>query len=247
MTPAPTAAPSVKSVEMVTVPPDAAGVPGGGLLPPAGSVVLYVGDAAAPSWQRLREAALRGDWQAVRDTPIPQRPAPGVRLVAASRLFDLLCAAHPLVRDLALPQGFPFRTLAFPYTGGPLQGSDFSIVEHTERSVPSVTAAYLLVRRAPELTALERRLLENVSPVDRHIHMGRPEPCQTLTTLDMITDNLACEAHRAVQCKHRGGCLQGESTTELSDAEIEEITGGADGFAASVARLLATRQRHYSL
>ncbi|MCQ4040793.1 hypothetical protein ACFOSC_08725 [Streptantibioticus rubrisoli] len=238
---------TARSVDVVTLPPDAAGVADGGMLPPAGSVVLCVGDAAASSWQQLREAALRGDWQALRDAPVPAPPAPGTRLVAASPLFDLLCAGHTVARDLALPHGCPFRTVTFPYTGGPIRDADFRIVEHPGRDVPAVATSYLLLRRAPELTPLERRLLESVGPDERHLHMGPREPCQTITTMNVITNNIAAAAQAAVDCKHgRGGCGMSESDTVLSEAEIEEITGGADGPAASVADLLATRRRHFS-
>ncbi|MEU5432071.1 hypothetical protein AB0G73_01700 [Streptomyces sp. NPDC020719] len=239
---------TARSVDVVTVPTDAAGVADGGLLPPAGSVVIYVGDASAPSWRQLREAALRGDWQAVRDTPVPERPAPGTELVAASNYFDLLCAGHALVRDLALPRGYEFRTLTFPYTGGPLQDTDFRIVEHTDRGVPEVGTTYLLMRRAPELTPLEQRMLECVSPDERHVHMGTREPCQTITTMDIITDRIRDAANDAVREKHaRAGFARGESATELSAAEIEEITGETGGPAASVAGLLAMRRRHFRL
>ncbi|MFJ8388858.1 hypothetical protein ACIQ9Q_30880 [Streptomyces sp. NPDC094438] len=243
-----TAGAAVKSVDVVTVPPDAAGVADGGLLPPAGSVVIYVGDASAPAWQRLRAAALGGEWQTVRDTPVPERPTPGARLVAASLSFDLLCAGHALVRDLALPHGIPFRTLTFPYTGGPLQDTDFGIVEHADGGIPAVRTTYLVMRRAPELTRLERQLLESVNPDERHVHMGRPEPCQAITTMDMLTDRIGHAAHEAVREKHaRGGYARGESATALSEAEIQEITGEPGEAAATVAGLLAMRRRHFSL
>ncbi|KOU54382.1 hypothetical protein [Streptomyces sp. WM6378] len=242
-----TTAAAVKSVQVVTVPPDAAGVTDGGLLPPAGSVVIYVGDVSAPEWQRLRAAALDGDWKAVRDTAIPQHPTPGAELVAASIPFDLVCAGHVMVRDLALPHGVPFRTLTFPYTGGPIRDTDFGIVEHTDRGAPAVRATYLMMRRAPQLTRLERQLLDGMDPEERHVHMGRPEPCQTLTAMDALTDGIGRAAQDAVREKHaRGGYARDEGATMLSESEITEIAGESGGPAASVADLLATRRRHFS-
>ncbi|WP_267055295.1 hypothetical protein [Streptomyces sp. NBC_00083] len=234
-------------MDVVTVPPDAGGVADGGLLPPAGSVVIYVGDASAPAWQRLRAAALSGAWQTVRDTPVPQRPAPGTQLVAASLAFDLVCAGHTLVRDLALPHGFPFRTLTFPYTGGPLRDTDFSIVEHTGSDRPAVDITYLMMRRAPQLTRLELQLLDMEHPDDGYLHMRRPEPCQTITTMDMITDNIQRAAQHAVNEKHaHGGYATAGATAELSEADIQQIAGESGEPAATVADLLALRRRHFA-
>ncbi len=242
-----TTAAAVKSVQVVTVPTDAAGVADGGLLPPAGTVVIYVGDAAAPEWHRLRAAALDGDWQAVRDTAVPQHPNPGAELTAASTPFDLVCAGHVVAHGLALPHGVPFRTLTFPYTGGPIQDADFGIVEHTDGGTPAVRTTCLLMRRAPELTRLERQLLDDMDPEERHVHMRRPQPCQTLTAMDALTDGIGRAAQEAVREKHaRGGYARDESATALSQSEITEIAGEAGEPAAAVADLLATRRRHFS-
>ncbi|MFE9370409.1 hypothetical protein ACFYM2_11620 [Streptomyces sp. NPDC006711] len=237
--------PVVRRVDVVTVPPDAGGVADGGLLPPAGTVVLYVGDVSAPAWRRLRTAALSGAWREVRDTPVPRRPAPGAQLVAASLALDLVCAGHTLVRDLALPHGFPFRTLTFPYTGGPLRDTDFGIIEHAGPQHPAVRATCLLMRRAPQLTRLERQLLDTLHPDDGYAHMGPPEPCQTITTMDMLTDNIGRAAQHAVDQKHgRGGYVRDGAAVALSESDIQQIAGDSGAPAATVADLLALRRRH---
>ncbi|MGW2597946.1 hypothetical protein [Streptomyces klenkii] len=228
------------SVDVVTVPPDAAGVEDGGMLPPAGSLVIYTGDASSPTWRGLREAILRADWQAVRDTPGPKRPA---KMVAASHFFDVRCAGHTLVRDLVLPAGTPFRTLTLPYTGGPVGDADFDVVEHIDRGASEVRTEHLLLLRAPELSRVERELLESVGPELRHIHLGPPRPCGSYTTMEQVTAVVERMTRDAVRDKQRAGVVPGERDMALPAAAAGEVTGRQGDLAASVARLLATRRR----
>ncbi|WP_424888892.1 hypothetical protein [Streptomyces sp. XH2] len=234
-------------VETVSVPPDAGGVGDGGMLPPPGSVVIYVGDTAAPAWQRLRAAALRRDWQGVRDTAGPDRPAEP--LVAAARFFDVRYAGHTLVRDRVLPAGMPFGTQVLPYTGGPVEDEDFEIVEHADvehtdgDGAPRVETSYLLLRRAPRLSRVERELLGNVSPDVRHIHMGRPQPCGSITTMDAVCEIVGRMAREAVAEKRARGGVAPEDDVVLSGAGTAEVTGREGELAASVDRLLAVRRR----
>ncbi|MGW7002670.1 hypothetical protein ACWGCW_07540 [Streptomyces sp. NPDC054933] len=231
-------------VVVVTIPSALPDVPAAGMLPPPGSVVVYVGDADAPEWQQLRAAALRGDWRRMSGTTGPAVADPGAALSAGSRYFDVRCAGRALQRDAALPKGVPFRTLSFVYTGGPLAEDDLEIVEHSAQVAEPVATSYLIVRRAPELTAVERQLLGTVSPDQLTIRLARDEPCGNITTFDVVCDEVGRMAREAVAAKHaRAGVACAEAVPSLSEETIGEIVGRPGEPAASMTRLLALRQQ----
>ncbi|GAA1878673.1 hypothetical protein [Streptantibioticus ferralitis] len=231
-------------VVVVTIPSALPDVPVAGMLPPPGSVVVYVGDSDAPLWQQLRAAALRGDWRRMTETVAPAVADAGTALIAGSRYFDVRCAGRVLQHDVALPKGVPFRTLSFAYTGGPFSEDDLEIVEHSGQVAEYVATSYVIVRRAPELTEVERQLLDAVGPDQLTIRLAHDEPCGNITTFDVVCEAVGRAAREAVAAKHaRAGVASAEALPSLSQEAIGEIVGRPGEPAASMTRLLALRQQ----
>lgn len=236
--------PSKPRLEVVTAPADVDGAPAGGLLPPAGTVVLYFGHHTAPEWQRLRDTIVRRDWQGLRDFPPAAEPIDESEDSALDSPvhFEIRCAGRTLLENVVLPPQRAHGTLSFPYTGGDLADTDFEVVAYRHTDVADdLDLDYLLVRRAPELSATEQQLLGAVDPGLREIHVGARWPHGWQCSLDEITNNIHDAAMADKTRAH--GCVADVVTKKLPEEVIGEIAGRPDAPAASVTELLGVRRR----
>ncbi|MFC9892555.1 hypothetical protein ACFVMC_02560 [Nocardia sp. NPDC127579] len=236
--------PAKPSIETATVPSDVDGAPVSGLLPPAGTVVVYFGHRAAPEWQRLRELITRGDWAGLRACARAEEPVEVSEESALSSPmhFEVRCAGRTLAERAVLPQQRAYGTLTFPYTGGVIPDSDFEIVEYRQPEVPAeLELDYVIVRRSPELSDLERQLLGAIDPGLREIHVGARWPHGWMCSMDQITNDIHDAAlHDRTQAH---GCVADVVTSKLPEDVIDEIAGRHDAPAASVTELLGVRRR----
>ncbi|MCF2528803.1 hypothetical protein [Yinghuangia soli] len=244
--------------DVIDVPTRLDDVPLGGMLPPPGSIVVYVGDPAAPAWCRLRDAVGSGDWAAVRDADIGDFVAPWSteeeaveQLVKTPAYFEIRCAGRTLYRHGAIPTGAPWGTVLFPYTGGEIAPGDFEIVEYRRSSEGPASASleveYLILRRAPQLSALEQQLLGSIDPSMREIHVGSRRPHDINCVMDQITRNIERDIQRELDRKHQRtssclvlGVFDGGA---IPESDVAEVLGKDQEAAASVAELLLLRRR----
>ncbi|MFI1106137.1 hypothetical protein [Streptomyces melanogenes] len=223
-----------------------------GALPPPGTVVVHVGTNTAAEWRQLLTAGLEADWQTLSElAPAPARPAGGgYELLLRSRAyFDVRCAGKTLISGAILPEDRPYRAVSFPYTGGLVADDDFEIVEY--RSAASLEEQarpeqeYLVLRRAPGLTELERELLGRVPPPElREIHIGTRQPCgPTATTMDQLVSETYRQATRDLTRAH--GCVSFEDLRAMRLAEdtVRRVMGDHQEPAASVTELLNLRRQ----
>lgn len=249
---------------LIDVPSSVDGPEAGGMLPPPGSVAVFVGDPGAPQWRTWCDAVARGDWASMRDMETagghPDRVGWAAwadekgaldELLDNPVYFEVRCAGRTLYGHGALPKGAPWGSLLFPYTGGALLDTDFEIVEYRlpHDAVPpggggTEDPAYVIVRRPPRLSPLERQLLDAVDPSMREIHLGPRRPHDINCVMDQITNNIQREIEKDLARKH---AKAGVASTfadggALPEEVVGQVIGNGSGPAASVGELLRLRR-----
>jgi hypothetical protein len=168
---------------------DASGEPVMGLLP--GTVTVFWASKKSGAVARIEDAVRSGDRAALQALhgklfgKADRRPVLTLKRAADMLMrepvyCDLRCGGATLAEGLA-PFGASCGSLIFPYSGGPLSASDFSLMEWAKGAdTPGLDV--LAVRCMPRLSATERLALQAAPSGLAELHVGRSIAAVNVTT-----------------------------------------------------------------
>lgn len=157
------------------------------LAPLPGSVLMVAGRKGNAIFEDLRRAFRASDRTQLSSlgkqliTMVQRRKvvsvAQAVRLIKnAPSLFDLRYRSTTLAPNISLVGGVEIGTISFPYNGGHLNDDEFSIVEYHQAETERDYDVFL-VKRSPDLSELERSMLEQVAETSDMLNLGSAACC----------------------------------------------------------------------
>jgi hypothetical protein len=191
------------------------------VVPPRSSVVVYYAPAASGFIRDLAAAFSTSDERHLRTIGREMRASfdaqPKLsekqaleRLRAAECLFDVRYSSKTIAENFGLIGQLRFATVTLSYIGIEAIENDFKILEYiTARTTPGYE--YLIARRAPVLTDLEKAALKKVPNELLEITVGKPVASDTMKE---VADFIAREVEKAKQTR---GCMGIPESIDLQE------------------------------
>jgi hypothetical protein len=167
-----------------------------------GAITLYLARSGAPILGEIREALkvggqLEQDLANRLQQQFDSRPVLPIKeavevLVREPVFADLCYGKSTIAQHLCVPDGVDVAHLVFPYNGGRLAASGFTLVERF-RDGETASLDALLVRNSPALSAAEKAALAQVPADQNELNVGLAYDCEyTTVAVTVVAAAAAC-------------------------------------------------------